>query len=256
MDRLADHEAFLRAIFAAPADDTPRLVYADFLDEAGDPDRAEFVRAQCELDRLAAGDDADRRAALEGRAAVLLERLGAEPGREHRRGFGVKSELVVAPTQLADPDAFRALVVARHPEWFGETVLRVEPDRALFPEEVPTLFALPVTQQVTEWNLGGQVEEIPAGPLTADGGTFGLIDLRDRPVVNTAGVEVLAQCRGARRVRTLVLTHNRLDNDAARALAHSPYLINLTRLDLYDGNRFRGRVWQELIARFGEAVVG
>jgi uncharacterized protein (TIGR02996 family) len=44
-------DALLRAVLAAPDDDAPRLVYADWLDEHGDPDRAEFIRAQVELAR-------------------------------------------------------------------------------------------------------------------------------------------------------------------------------------------------------------
>lgn len=43
--------ALLAAILALPDDDLPRLVYADWLDEAGHPDRAEFIRVQCELAR-------------------------------------------------------------------------------------------------------------------------------------------------------------------------------------------------------------
>jgi uncharacterized protein (TIGR02996 family) len=39
------YEPFLRAICADPEDDTVRLAYADWLDENGDPDRAEFIRA-------------------------------------------------------------------------------------------------------------------------------------------------------------------------------------------------------------------
>lgn len=35
---------FLNAILAAPDDDAPRLVYADFLDERGEGERAEFIR--------------------------------------------------------------------------------------------------------------------------------------------------------------------------------------------------------------------
>ena len=42
----AEH-ALLLAVHAAPADDLPRLVYADFLDDAGQPGRAEFIRLQC-----------------------------------------------------------------------------------------------------------------------------------------------------------------------------------------------------------------
>jgi uncharacterized protein (TIGR02996 family) len=50
-------EALLRAVAASPADDVPRLVAADWLDDHGQPDRAEFVRAQVELAALEAADD-------------------------------------------------------------------------------------------------------------------------------------------------------------------------------------------------------
>jgi uncharacterized protein (TIGR02996 family) len=45
-------EAFLQAIHTNPEDDTPRLVYADWLEEHGDSARAEFIRVQCEKARL------------------------------------------------------------------------------------------------------------------------------------------------------------------------------------------------------------
>jgi uncharacterized protein (TIGR02996 family) len=41
--------AFIKAIRAHPEDDVPRLVYADWLEEHGNPIRAEFIRVQCEL---------------------------------------------------------------------------------------------------------------------------------------------------------------------------------------------------------------
>lgn len=40
---------FLRAILAVPDDDAPRLIYADWLDENGQPERAEFIRVQCRI---------------------------------------------------------------------------------------------------------------------------------------------------------------------------------------------------------------
>ena len=40
------HEPFLRAICENPDDDAPRLIYADWLDENGDSERAEFIRLQ------------------------------------------------------------------------------------------------------------------------------------------------------------------------------------------------------------------
>lgn len=45
-------ESFLLAIREAPADDSPRLIYADWLEEHGQADRAEFIRVQCRLARL------------------------------------------------------------------------------------------------------------------------------------------------------------------------------------------------------------
>jgi hypothetical protein len=68
-------------------------------------------------------------------------------------------------------------------------------------------------------------------------------------------VELLAQSRDVRRLTDLDLTFNDLDNDAARAIARSPHLFRLRRLAFSRGNRFRGRVWQQLVERFGENVV-
>lgn len=47
---ITDDEAFVRAIVAAPADEAPRLVYADWLDERGDP-RGAYLRAEVEFFR-------------------------------------------------------------------------------------------------------------------------------------------------------------------------------------------------------------
>ena len=46
---------FLAQVLAAPEDDAPRLIYADWLEEAGDP-RGEFIRVQCELASLSSLD--------------------------------------------------------------------------------------------------------------------------------------------------------------------------------------------------------
>src|SRR5262245_26732826 len=47
-----DHHAFQQAILANPDDDAPRLIYADWPEEQGDSDRAEFIRVQCELAQM------------------------------------------------------------------------------------------------------------------------------------------------------------------------------------------------------------
>lgn len=49
---MSDRDALLAAIRAHPEEDTPRLMFADWLEEQGDEVRAEFLRLQCELARL------------------------------------------------------------------------------------------------------------------------------------------------------------------------------------------------------------
>lgn len=49
-DPVTDDEAFIRAIVASPGDDLSRLVYADYLDERGDP-RGTYLRAEVDTVR-------------------------------------------------------------------------------------------------------------------------------------------------------------------------------------------------------------
>src|SRR5262245_45873464 len=65
---MPDREAFVAAIAASPADDLPRLVFADWLDEHGDPDRAEFIRTQI---RWHHATDKEEQQRLNSRAAAL-----------------------------------------------------------------------------------------------------------------------------------------------------------------------------------------
>src|SRR5436309_2065212 len=91
---MTDDDGLLRAILAAPDDDAPRLVYADWLDEHGDPDRATFVRTQVELARQP--PDPTRLGQLKKTERTLLRAnwdawtawvpAWAQP-REFRRGF-------------------------------------------------------------------------------------------------------------------------------------------------------------------------
>jgi uncharacterized protein (TIGR02996 family) len=68
---MTQDDAFLQAIMENPDDDTPRLIYADWLEERGDP-RGEFIRVQCQLTRMSPGDE--RRIPLEQLERRLLER--------------------------------------------------------------------------------------------------------------------------------------------------------------------------------------
>jgi uncharacterized protein (TIGR02996 family) len=68
-----DERAFLRAITAAPEDDLPRLIYADYLDERGDP-RGEFIRIQVKLSRPDPQLSVREFRALRARERLLLYR--------------------------------------------------------------------------------------------------------------------------------------------------------------------------------------
>lgn len=59
---------FLSAITLHPCDMDARLIYADYLEEQGDP-RGEFIRIQCEL--ASPSDDLDRREVLDRRQEQL-----------------------------------------------------------------------------------------------------------------------------------------------------------------------------------------
>jgi uncharacterized protein (TIGR02996 family) len=97
-------DAFLEAILANEDDDAPRLIFADWLEESGQPERGEFIRCQCLQARLPRGDD--RREELRMRYRLLLKRHGrrwAGPlgpwlcGGTFRRGFLDK---VTVPAQV------------------------------------------------------------------------------------------------------------------------------------------------------------
>jgi uncharacterized protein (TIGR02996 family) len=67
-------DAFLQAIIESPDDDGPRLIYTDYLEEHGQPERAEFIRVQCLLARMPAANPG--RQELEAREQVLATANG------------------------------------------------------------------------------------------------------------------------------------------------------------------------------------
>lgn len=67
---MTDGAALLASVLAHPEDDAPRLVYADWCDENGQPERAEFIRVQIALSRMAKPSSADRKLATERLAAM------------------------------------------------------------------------------------------------------------------------------------------------------------------------------------------
>jgi uncharacterized protein (TIGR02996 family) len=126
-------EAFLQAILEDPDDVSLRLIYADYLDDRGDP-RGEFIRVQCRLALLPEGDprreglQATERGLLEGhRGEWVGQLLGLVEHCWFRRGF-VEVIRVGGDAFLAHADTIFASAPVQHAElgscWDGtDTVL-------------------------------------------------------------------------------------------------------------------------------------
>jgi uncharacterized protein (TIGR02996 family) len=134
---MSTEDALLRAIRDMPDEDTPRLVYADYLEEEGFSARAEFIRVQVELARLPEWDA--RRNALEDRQHELLAEhecswLGVPPDAmaeltewTFERGF--VNEVAASPYFMRGPGTD---LCAAHPvrRW------RVQSGQDNFPEDL------------------------------------------------------------------------------------------------------------------------
>ncbi|QEL19526.1 TIGR02996 domain-containing protein [Limnoglobus roseus] len=261
---LEEREAFLRAIFDAPDDDVPRLVYADWLEENGEEVAAKAIRLSISCFR--AEDERTRveylhefqRLKWENPEVVNhhdgLFRNVLERGRDYDFTSG---QFTVA--ELLDEQAFRVSALAK-PWLFGvwRAAVMAPTERIVDSRPFDTLFHSIALRKVCELDLAGDEMPIVASTVTDDGG--GLIgqptyESRLIPTISLGGIEALAKHRLCKRLTGLNLTNNNLGNDAIRYLARSPYLDNLSRLEIAEGNNFRGRVWQLLIERFGEEVV-
>ncbi len=212
---MPETDAFLRAILDNPDDDAPRLIYADWLEEHGDPEQAEFIRVQIALAarKPARGREANRNlVALLRREEELLTRHGeawrgpVETGRNlsltFRRGFieGVSAE------------AHRFVEVA-------EQLFRRAPVRHV------RLF-WPGTEQPYE--RARFVATVAAAPQLA---RLRSLDL-STCFIGSDGVRALAVCEYLGGLESLDLANNGIGRAGARALAGAPWLGKLTFLDL------------------------
>lgn len=68
---MSKESGFIEAIVSEPDEDSHRLIYADWLDENGNPERAELIRVQCELATLE--EDSMHRRQLAFRSRELLD---------------------------------------------------------------------------------------------------------------------------------------------------------------------------------------
>ena len=264
---MTEDEAFLQDILAQPDDDTPRLVYADWLEDHGDPDRAEFIRVQCELDKLGEWDE--RWEELKQREQRALrgyrkEWLGGAEGLvrkwEFRRGFLDSAH--VRPKDLAafGEELFRRAPL-RHVRLsgiFGDPALRalaasshLAKVRSLefyyFRLDAPRLAALlasPHLGGLRALHLNGCVIGPDGARLLAGSPNLaGLTALRLRNGdIGPAGAGALAGSPHLARLEALDLTLNGIVDEGLTTLASSPRLANLTDLRVQANRIGRGGV--------------
>ncbi len=196
---MGDDELLRAAIVARPDEDLPRLVYADFLQEAGHDDRAELIRVQCALERLPVADP--ERPELTRREAELLAanltkwRIAGLTGPQtFRRGMIESVETTAEALVRADPEVLR-LSPVRH-------LRLVNADRW-----TADLAALPLWQRLQSLSLNNN--------NFGAGNRMSLLDAADMP-----------------ELRSLSLRNNRLWPEAVQQLAETRVAAQLTRLDL------------------------
>ena len=234
----ADERPFLAAIVARPADDEPRLVYADYLDETGqtrDAARAELVRVQIALHRLPHEDS--RRPAIAERESELLESFRNSWAAPLAK-LGVKFQFRRGLPDAVSIDA--ALFLRRGEELFDNTSagtgrsflsrLRLEDAHRLLPE----LAACPWLNRIEELDLSGS--DLGNAGLHAFLGSKFLRNLRAFDLGNNrlddSAAAALARSDSMPRCRSLGLADNDIGAAGVSALCDSPFLAGLVELDL------------------------
>lgn len=157
-------EALFQAILEAPDDDTPRLIYADWLDEYGDPDRAEFIRGQVALAKQEAADARGKALAKRVKAlwtahraewlADLPEGLRARKNLAYHRGFFEELHLPLTIWQ-----AHAAQLFARCP------IVRLRLSGRLDRRKLAPLVVVPELKRLRELSLEGATFHEPLKTL-------------------------------------------------------------------------------------------
>jgi uncharacterized protein (TIGR02996 family) len=268
------HELLLGAIRAEPDDDTVRLAYADWLDENGDPARADFVRVQCRLAALGHGplwpnaqkpDPETLARGLDREAARLILRQG-ELWEEHRDEW--LGELPgVAGSVLLFHRGFASVVIVEHPGGivrYGARLCEVAPvARIIFrnclPDAVEVTLLRPWFDTIRGLTVGWASPPAGAGNRVAEvlGRGPHLARLRDLSLfgagLTNAGAHELAAAQFMRRLARVDLAGNEVRDAGAISLANALDPTRLRVLDL-SGNPLTGSCRANLRRRFGDRV--
>lgn len=205
----SQRDALYRAICSHPDEDTPRLIFADLVEEDGDPVWAAFIRTQVELARLPEHDPLWAKCRqLDGNAlhgSAMAHTLPALPdgfskrGCRFRRGFTWRVEVRDPAAVLTDADALFAAAPVEALD-FDE---RHRPDLAEL-AACPHLARLR-RLEFTDTRFG--VEDLT--PLGDSAHATGLTDLAfENGAVLADGLQALARSPLFARLESLDLTNN------------------------------------------------
>jgi uncharacterized protein (TIGR02996 family) len=260
----SSHDALYRAICAHPDEDTPRLAFADLIEERGDDLRARFIRTQVALARVPEYDAEWVKARqFEPDAATGWSRTedlpkplpaGASWQRfEFRRGFpwkvGVRSlrEFLggggavfdAAPVQALDIDAGDRPDRGALADWPHLARLRkLEFSSGWFgADDLARLGDSESAANVTE--LGFEFDGITPEGLAALAASelfprLTGLELRSNNIPGALVADSLAEARGPGALSRLGLPYNRFGRDDAEQLVALPLMRQLQHLDLSD----------------------
>jgi uncharacterized protein (TIGR02996 family) len=245
---MSDELALLTAIIANPDEDTPRLMYADWLQENGQPERAEFIRVHIEItplpnrhtrplpDRAHDNERLTRfRELFAAHQEEWLRPLGVKiPRATFRRGF--VEELRVTPAELLK---------------IGDAVLRREmlssieiippPDDTEDTHEDP--LGDRVLRRLASWSGRGRLRALRVAGMPLTSGAVEAF-LASPPVCGLRSLDIAGCDFDARAVRAvstsanllelteLRLGYRALSADDVFALARAPHLKKLRTLTL------------------------
>jgi uncharacterized protein (TIGR02996 family) len=248
---MTDEHALLAAIAANPEDDTVRLAFADFVEENGDPLRAEFIRVQVELSRANTNDHARRALVLRNR--FFLNNYTASWQRElpHLPGieWGDFNRGLVEEVQAKTESA----IVRNAATIFAEPAIHIIRLSRL--NEAHELAALPELSRVRSLRLIAAraafhvLEELFASPYLNN---LAVLDLHANNMAD-AGARVLARSPLPALVE-LWLGSNAIGNEGGRALASSTQFQQLRLLDLRHNWITDSAVLGSLRRRFGSRI--
>jgi uncharacterized protein (TIGR02996 family) len=199
-------DAFLQAILAAPDDDAPRLLFADWLEEYGDAERAEFIRIQI---------------ALAGRSIALAP---AELWSRQKELLMRRDEEWSAP----------ARAVASSWSYERGFIEEVEAEAGAFLDGADELFGWAPVQRVRLHWERGPLLACSYTPRLADCTPLKRLNHLDLSgnVLGSDGLQTLLVAAPLTGLTSLSLRECQIGDRGARALANSPLLMQLTRLDL------------------------